>query len=267
MRIIKPILLVLASVILLSACSSAPSQDDDTSDNSPEQINLQEGDGSIIIDFPDFASAGETGAPSTEAWEDFAEIADNSKFRLLKDGGYEYFGMYNDPYVMIYDPEFPEGEYWTVYYFENEGTVNIEYDVFEMSPYNSGLELYLYGDIADRVISGAAVSLNPDGTYTVSVPEQGYSIRYFVEDGYITGRGVWDESSETFLGYTFIKYGLDEEYKTLVSDAYELAVKAGELFTISEESKLVEGLPSDVQVSNGDTSQSSTNGFDPAPNN
>lgn len=266
MNILKPLSIALASLILLTGCAGASTPDTSAS-NDTDEINLQEGDGSIVVEFPDFASAGEEGEPSAEAWTAFAEIADNSKFKLLEDGGYEYFGMYEEPYLMIYDPAFPAGVNWTVYYFENDGTVNIEYDVFEMSAYNSGLELYLYGDISERPISGAAVSLNPDGTYTVKVPEQGYSIRYFVEDGYITGRGVWDEDSETFLGYSFIQYGIDEEYKTLVADAYKLAVESGETFVVSAEDQTVEELPSDAQVSNGDTSQSSTNGFDPAPNN
>ena len=228
--------LIAVSLLVLAGCTS-------TNSDPNSEVSLDDGDGSIVVEFPDFASAGEEGEVSSEAWIEFAGIADESKFRLLEEGGTEYFGMYNEPYYMVYDPAFPEGKNWTVYYYENDGTVDIRYDVFEMGAYNAGLELYLYGDVADRPISGAGVSLNPDGTYTVSVKEQGYSLRYVVEDGLIVGRAVWDETSETFLGYSNISYGITDSDRELVNTAYKFAVEAGADFSIPEDSQVVEELP------------------------
>jgi hypothetical protein len=242
----KSLLLTLSLIplFILAGCSQPsvqPSIEEESS--SEEGIIAGDGDGGLTIEFPDFTSAGEDGEITSAAWDAFAEIADNSKFKLLEEGGYEYFGMYDEPYIMLYDPKFPAGDRWVVYFDENSGNVSVGYDVFEMAPYNAGVELYLYGDIADRPISGAGVSLNPDGSYSVAVKDQGYYFRYLVEDGLISGRGVWDESSATFLGYSSIEYGLSSELKTLVADAYKFAVDAGEDFAIPAGSQIIEEAP------------------------
>lgn len=246
MKLLKLVTLPIIAALVLTGCS--PSESTGAYENLPgdsatEKLNLNEGDGSMVVEFPDFNSAGEEGEPTAAAWDAFAEIADNSKFKFLEEGGYEYFGMYDEPYIMFYDPNFPEGKYWVVYFDENSGNVSVGYDVFEMAPYNAGLELYLYGDVSERPISGAGVSRNPDGTYSVNVAEEDYYLRYIVKDGLISGRSVWDGDSGTFLGYTSVEYGLSQESKSLVEEAYRIAVEAGEEFEIPEESKIMEEAP------------------------
>ena len=202
--------------------TSAPSSESNN-------LDLGEGDREITIDLPDFADAGEEAEPTAEAWKEFAAIADNSKFKLLKEGGYEHFGMYDESYFMIYDPKFPAGEYWTTYYFEKDQTVQVAYNIFEMAAFNAGIELFIYGPQEKRALSGSTVSKNPDGTYTVKTPDsEGYSLRYNVKDGLIIGRAVWEQDGKTFMGYTSIKYGLSENDKATAQRAYALAVDAGE---------------------------------------
>jgi hypothetical protein len=240
-----------ATTIALSGCSNEPGYDSievpspsataspSESAGGSDTVDIGQGGGSITIDLPDFNDAGEEGTPSIEAWKEFATIADNSKFRILNEGGYEYFGMYDESYFMLYDPKFPGGENWVVYYLESDQTVQIGYDVFEMAAYNAGIELFIYGSTEDRALSGSEVSKNPDGSYTVSVKELGYKLRYNVEDGYIIGRAVWDESSDTFMGYTNISYGLSENDKATVARAYALAIEAGEEFKAPAEDKFL----------------------------
>lgn len=211
----------------------------ETSPGDSNTIDLGEGDRSVTIDLPDFTDPGEEGEPSSESWKEFAKIADDSKFRLLSEGGSEYFGMYDESYFMLYDPEFPAGKNWVVYYLESDETVQIGYDVFEMAAFNSGMELFIYGNKEDRALSGSEVSKNPDGSYTVRVPELEYSLRYNVENGYIIGRAVWDGTSDIFMGYSNITYGLSENDKATVRRAYELAQLEGESFEKPAEDKFL----------------------------
>lgn len=212
--------------------SSSGISEEQASENSPET-------GEVNPSLPASDSTGEQAEPSLAAWKEFATIADNSKFRILEEGGYEYFGMYDDSYFMLYDPEFPGGENWVVYYLESDQTVQIGYDIFEMSAFNAGIELFIYGSTEDRALSSSEVSKNPDGTYTISVKELEYKLRYDVKDGYIIGRGVWNEESNTFMGYTNISYGLSENDKATVAQAYALAVESGEEFETPDEDKFL----------------------------
>ena len=207
--------------------TSAPSSESNT-------VDVGEGDREVTIDLPDFSDAGEEAEPTIEAWNEFAKIVDDSKAKLLSEGGYEYFGMYDDPFFIIYDPEFPAGEYWAVYYYENDQTVQIGYDVFEMASFNAGIELFAFGSKEQRALTGVDVSKNPDGSFSVKIPDTDYSLRYMVKDGLISGRAVWDQDGKTFMGYTTAGYGVSEGDKAAVSRAYSLAKEAGEKFAAPE---------------------------------
>jgi hypothetical protein len=235
MNILKPLSILAISAIFLTGCSSSNTTIDESEGSN---ISVGEGDGEITVNFPDFSSAGEEGEHSAEALEAFWDIADESKFTLIEQGGIESFPMFEEPFFTIYDPKNPVGENWIAYIYMADNTGSFEYDLFEMSAYNAGLELYTRASIDDRPVSGVAVSLNPDGTYTVSVPSEGYSIRYQVENGLIVGRAVYEE--DTFMGYSEISYGLDPEAVTYVKDLYDLAIAAGETFVIPEDKKIVE---------------------------
>lgn len=235
MNIIKPLSILALSTILLAGCSFSNLTTDESGGTN---ISLGEGDAEITIELPDFSSAGEEGEHSAEALEAFWDIADESKSKLIEEGGIESFSMFNEPFFTIYDPKNPIGENWIAYIYMTDNTGAFEYDLFEMSAYNAGLELYTRASIDDRPVSGVAVSLNPDGTYTVSVPSEGYSLRYAVEDGLIVGRAVYEE--DTFMGYSLISYGIDSDAKAYIQDLYELAIAAGETFIIPEDKKIVE---------------------------
>jgi len=236
MNIIKPLSLFAITALFLTGC--APSSNVIIDESEGSNISLNDGDAEITVEFPDFSNAGEEGEHSAEALEAFWDIADDSKSKLLEEGGAELFSMFEEPFFTIYDPKNPVGENWIAYIYMKDATGSFEYDLFEMSAYNAGLELYTRDSIENRPISGVAVSLNPDGTYTVSVPSEGYSLRYAVEGGLIVGRAVYE--GDTFMGYSQISYGLDTELKTYIKDLYELAVAAGETFVIPEDKKIVE---------------------------
>jgi hypothetical protein len=244
--------LIAISTLFLSACSNSPgdytqvetptqvsSPSSPTPDES-EDIDMGEGTESVTLDLPDFSTAGEEGESSAEAWLEFATVSDNSKNKLLAEGGYEYFGMYNEPYYMLYDSEFLGGKYWTVYYLEKTGSVQIGYDIFEMAAYNSGIELYVYGSVQKFPETGTSVAKNPDGSYSVKNQDSEFTLRYAVEDGLIKGRAVWDESSNTFLGYTSVGYGLSADDQKAVDKAFELAAAAGETFLVDKSDDFLE---------------------------
>lgn len=236
MNLIKPAALTVILSLFLMGCSPSESPAPVDSEG-VATIDLGEGDGEITLELPDFSSAGEEGEHSEEAWEKFAGIADDSKFALLQQGGVEYFPMFNEPYAMIYYPGSKAGTYWIAYYYPDTGAWDFQYDVFEMSPYNAGLELYLYNSVGERPLSGSKVLENPDGTYSVVVEEQNIKLRYAVVDGLIAGTAVFAE--DTFMGYSEVTYGLDDQTRKLMLELYDIAVESGETFEIPEDKKVI----------------------------
>jgi hypothetical protein len=238
MNALKPISLLAISILLLAGCSAsnsgevlAPDSDGNVS------LDLGEGDGEVTLEFPDFSSPGEEGVHSEETWLEFAKIADDSKFELMTNGGVEYFPMLSNPYAMIYDPASKAGEFWIAYYYPDSGEASFAYDLFEMTSYNAGLELYLYNSIGERPLTGSQVLKNPDGSYTVVVEDKDLKIRYFVIGNLIAGVAVFEE--DTFMGYSEITYGLDVDTKELMENIYAFAVENGESFTIPEDKQIM----------------------------
>lgn len=230
MKILKPVGALFLTLLLLTGCSSA---------NSIDLANTDGGDFQVTIELPNFALAGEEGEHSEENWEEFAEIADLSRLKLMESGGTEYYSMLSSPYAMIYDPNNKAGDYWVAYYYPEEETGAFQYDLFEMTAYNAVLELYLYDSVDQRPLSGSQALKNPDGSYTVVVESKELKIRYMVKDGLISGAAVFAEG--TFLGYTEITYGIDDELRQSVSELYELALASGETFIVPEDKKIDTG--------------------------
>jgi hypothetical protein len=238
MKILKPVSLLALSILLLTGCAPSNNGGIITPDSEGNlSIDLGEGDGEIVLEFPDFSSAGEEGEHSEEVWLEFAKIADESKFMLMENGGVEYFPTLSEPYAMIYDPENKAGDFWIAYYYPDAGISSFDYDLFEMTAYNAGLELYLYNSVGERPLTGSKVLKNPDGSYTVVVEDQDIKIRYLVIDNLIAGVAFFE--GDTFMGYSEITYGLDADTKVLMSDIYDLAIKNGETFEIPEDKRII----------------------------
>lgn len=231
MNVLKPISLFAVSILLLSGCAASSNGEIVKPDSEGNlSIDVGQGDAEVTIEFPDFSSAGEEGVHSEETWLEFAKIADESKYMLMEKGGTEYFSNLSEPYAMIYDPENKAGDFWIAYYYPNTGDAEFAYDLFEMTAYNAGLELYLYNSVGERPLTGSQVLKNPDGSYTVVVEDKDMKIRYLVVDGLIAGVAIFEE--DTFMGYSEMTYGLDATTKDLADNIYNLAVENGETFEI-----------------------------------
>jgi hypothetical protein len=249
MNTLKPITLLALSALLLAGCSSSNSGEVVNPDSEGNiSIDLGEGDKEVVLEFPDFSSAGEEGEHSEEVWLEFAKIADDSKFILMENGGVEYFSTLAEPYAMIYDPESKAGDFWIAYYYPDTGISSFGYDLFEMTAYNAGLELYLYNSVGERPLTGSKVLKNPDGSYTVVVEDQDIKIRYLVIENLIAGVALFE--GDTFMGYSEITYGLDTDTKALMSGIYDLAIENGETFEIPEDKRIISEEEYNQQLNN-----------------